>query len=207
MGGEPLRVRYAGSRCTSEESKSGRDGYDPGESRILLNIARALNFLPIKPPASPTPISFSSSTAPFRPRRRRSPPPSMPCTLIPRRIRSHHLYSRPSLVLSRSLNLIRSLPARLPKPSGVGYSVTVHERRLISIPATPPSPSLPSRTAHGETSPDLRRCRGTCGKSLAGFRNAARLSLLSSLKSHQLCRMARIEQAAMDSSVDFAADR
>lgn len=113
-----------GSRCTSEESKSGRDGYDPGESRILLNIARALNFLPIKPPASPILVSFSSSAAPFR-SRRRSPP------LIPRSLflvaPSLTTYSR--LFLSRSLlNLIRSLPARLPKPSGVGYSVTVHER-------------------------------------------------------------------------------
>ena len=158
MGGEPLRVRYAGSRCTSEESKSGRDGYDPGESRILLNIARALNFLPIKPPASPTPrfvlflrsVQTPSSLLPLFPS-----PPSIPRILIPRRIRSHYLYSclflslSLSLSLSRSLNLIRSLPARLPKPSGVGYSVTVHERRLISIPATPPSPSLPSHTAHG----------------------------------------------------------
>lgn len=42
----------------SEESKSGRDGYDPGESRILLNITRALNFLPIKPPASLPPAPF-----------------------------------------------------------------------------------------------------------------------------------------------------
>ena len=43
-----------GSRCTPEESESGRMDTilaNP-ESRILLNIARALNFLPIKPPAS-----------------------------------------------------------------------------------------------------------------------------------------------------------
>jgi len=157
VGGEPLRVRYAGSRCTSEESKSGRDGYDPGESRILLNIARALNFLPIKPPASPTPrfvlflrsVQTPSSLLPLFP----SPPQSLASLFLAAFALTTYIAASfslsLSLLLSRSLNLIRSLPARLPKPSGVGYSVTVHERRLISIPATPPSPSLPSHTAHG----------------------------------------------------------
>lgn len=101
------------------------------------------------------------------------------------------------------LNLIRSLPVWFPRPPGVGYSVTMHERRLISIPATPPFPpslSLPDLSfPRRETSTDLRRCWGTCGKSLAGFRNTAHSSLLSSLKSHQLCRINRIGQAATDS--------
>lgn len=155
------------------------DGYDPGESRILLNIARALNFLPIKPPAS-LPVLSSSSFA-------RSlafiQTASLICNPFPR---PHP----PS-------NLIQSLPAWF--PGRIGYSVTEHEHRLISIPATQlpsfPSPSAtlyplprilcfrsslprtsPSSTI--ETSTDPRRCRATCGKSLAESPDSARFKSL-----------------------------
>lgn len=43
-----------------------RSSLDPRESRILFNIARALNFLPIKPPASlgsTPPSSFTSRSS------------------------------------------------------------------------------------------------------------------------------------------------
>lgn len=119
------------------------DGYDPGESRILLNIARALNFLPIKPPASLFPSVFvrplSTPCLPVLPGS--ALPPSRPYPAVS----SRHLLSlsaslSPPLPLLLCLNLIRSLPARFPE-SVVGYSVTVHERRLISIPAAPPPPT------------------------------------------------------------------
>lgn len=66
-----------------------------------------------------------------------SPRPPRSLAPHPGRIRSRHLYSRLS-------------PESYPESSrlvsqtgeGVGYSVTMHERRLISIPATPP-PSRP----------------------------------------------------------------
>lgn len=57
-----MRIPARGGRRKPMHARGIRkrtDGYDPGESRILLNIARALNFLPIKPPAS-LPVLSSS---------------------------------------------------------------------------------------------------------------------------------------------------
>lgn len=182
------------------------DGYDPGESRILLNIARALNFLPIKPPASLPAFSSSTLSASLSPSRSSCSralihPVSLICNPFPRPCAPP---TNPSL---RPSNLIRSLPARF--PGRIGYSVTAHEHRLISIPATqlPPTPTpwppldFPSSILHPshrsrarslarcfsalstptiETSTDPRRCRATCGKSLAESPDSARFkSLLS----------------------------
>ena len=161
-----------GSRCTPEESESGRMDTilaNP-ESRILLNIARALNFLPIKPPASLPAFSpllsliLSLSVLLALDRARSSTPPlwsATPFLELCNPCSSFVLSPFLSLSLSLSLfllytlhlpslrpsNLIQSLPARF--PGRIGYSVTAHEHRLISIPATQlPSkpPSIPRPT-------------------------------------------------------------
>ena len=92
------------------------DGYDPGESRILLNIARALNFLPIKPPASlpafSLPFSLSLSVPLVLDRARSLTPPPLSATPFLRPFSlSHDPRSlSPSLSLSLSLVYIAHLP-------------------------------------------------------------------------------------------------
>ena len=92
------------------------DGYDPGESRILLNIARALNFLPIKPPASlpafslPFSLSLSLSVPLVLDRARSSTPPPLSATPFLRPFSLSHDPRSLSPSLSLSLVYIAHLP-------------------------------------------------------------------------------------------------
>ena len=134
-----------------------RSSLDPRESRILFNIARALNFLPIKPPASlgPTPSSSTSVQVPFlhllvllR--------PTQPLNLSQSTSNSH---PHPFRILYRNL----------PRVLGqIGYSVMAHEHRLIRIPASSREWVSSREWEREEKLPRIRGVVATCGKSLAG---------------------------------------
>lgn len=139
-----------GSRCTLEESESGRMDTilaNPKSSSILLEhsissllsrrllstlflrlrlhlLFPQLPLLPPPPPASPA----------------ASPPPPFP---VPSST-SLHLFL--FLFLSQ-LQLESYCESSCRFPDRIGYSVMAHEHRLISIPTYPPS--SPSRNYHG----------------------------------------------------------